>query len=232
MIILPSISSGFGMTLAEMVTEVESQLRNDNISDRIKSWLNQAMYELASNFEFPYLNSEATITSEVGIRNYLLASDLHWLKGIWCDGRTPSLLWPETNLSLAAHDPHFRSQTGTVYYYILEGRNISFWRVPANSETFTYTYQRRPAKMVIGDDKSALPPEWDYLLIQRAKCIGYEAERNPLLDGAKQEYLMNFKLLSKTVYHRPDFPVILKSYNNSPVALGRPQLPPNFPRIR
>jgi len=220
------------MTLAEMVDEVATRMRNDNVSIRIKGWLNQSMNDLAASYEFPALHAMANFNSAVGVQSYLLEDNLYWLKAMWVDGRTPPMIWPTTEADLASCDPYFRSQRGTVYYYYLNDRTLGLWRIPASVETFTYTYQKRPVKMVNDDDRSSLPPEWDQLVLLKTMIRAYEYDRNDLVNSAKADFSFFLKDRSKTVYHRSDFPVILKSYSQAPVGLGRPQLPPNYPRIR
>lgn len=222
-IILPPIVPAHGMTLQEMITQVSDEIRNVSINTKITRWLNMAIIELAGKYIFGTLHSYKSVVTSPSIPDVLLESDFYWLKTI----EIPSLqrkLWPEDEQRLSESYPKYRTQTGTVSKYYLNGISLGLFMVPTSALTITYSYQRRPIKLVALDTYCDLPPDWHTLVTQKATTLGYSYEGNIEAKIASQRseavLLTN---LARALYRRPDESLVAGSGNSG--TGGKPAYP-------
>ena len=87
-------------------------------------------------------------------------------------------LWPEDESRLSESFPDYRTRTGTVTHYYVNGRYMGLYQVPSGIEQVTFAYQRRPFKLSVSTDICELPGEWHGLIVQRAISKGYSSEGN------------------------------------------------------
>lgn len=227
MIILPSISSTYGMTLEEMLSDVSDAVRNNTINDRITSWINQEIISLAGYYLFPNLHSESTLTTSNGQKSYSLPSDFHFLEVI-VNPETTRPLVPITNQGLAYKDPLYSSITGTVTHYTLNGLSMDLYRIPTSTIILPYHYQRRPLKLVSTTDVCDLPPEWHPLIVLAAtkKAIRREERGTEEYTQIVNEYEILKKRLEVGLKRRPDVITILQDPLSSGSRLPRPVFDP------
>lgn len=227
MIILPSISSTYGMTLGEMILDVSDAIRNTTINDRITSWINQEIISLAGYYLYPNLHSEAVLTTAGNQRSYSLPSDFHFLE-VMVNPETSRPLNPITNQGLAYRDPLYSTRVGTVTHYALNGLSIDFYMIPASTILLPFHYQRRPLKLVSTTDVCDLPPEWHPLLILAATKKGIRREERGTDEYTQivNEYELLKKRLEVGLKRRPDVITILQDPLMSGNRLPRPMLDP------
>lgn len=212
MIILPSYDSSYGMTLQEMIDDVADNIRNSKISTRITSWINQEIMNLASVFVFPHLHSTSAIYTEVGVRNYVLEEDFHYLKII----NNPTLMLPLNPIGeakLANEDPLYKTTQGPVTDYTLNFRSIDLYKVPSEVVPLEYSYQRRPLKLINSSDVSDLPPEWHPLFVLGATKRGIRREERGTdeFQSVVAEYDSMKRELSATLKRRLDVVTVLEN---------------------
>lgn len=229
-IIGPQIDSTYGLTLQEMIDTVAGQIRNSTISTEITGWLNEEIISIGSRFRFNELITADTLTTIIGQRNYLLPANFRYLITIY-NPTIRKTMEPVGEQELSFINPYYRTQPGQVTNYILQGRSITFYRVPQSVITIPFTYQRRPMKLVGLSDVSDLPPEWMELVMKKAEIRGCaHEERNDQRVQATAEYAMLLKELKKTIYNRPD---LFNGFTNYPGRSSRPWPildPGHFPR--
>lgn len=218
----------FGYSHQEMIDTVASEVANADISSNITTWLNLIITELASQYVFGTLNTYDSSFTVVGNPDIVLADDFYWLKTIGIPTQQRKL-YPEDEQRIAEGYPQYRTLRGTVSHYYLNGNILGLWQVPSSVFIISYSYQRRPIKLVGPNDYSDLPYEWHPLIIQKAITKAYSQEGNDT--GFANSLQMEARLsrgIKISTYRRPDDLFVL----NGPSArsrVPRPKLPGNFP---
>lgn len=227
-IVIPHPVPNYGFTHQEMNNIVANELRNVNISADITNWLNMVIIDLASKYVFGTLHQYGSTITEVGIPDIFLEDDFYWLKTIAIPAQQRKL-YPEDEQRISEGYPEYRTTQGTITHYYLNANKLGLWQVPSGNFEVTYSYQRRPLKLVQPDDISDLPPEWHTLIMQKAMTKGYSQEAND--SGFAKSLQLEarlFKELQISAYRRPDETFVFSGRN----AIGRParpRLPSNYP---
>jgi hypothetical protein len=227
-VVVPSIVPNYGFTHQEMIDIVAGELGNISIATKITNWLNMAIIDLASKYEFGPLHSYDSKITSAGIPDLALASDMYWLKTIAIPAQNRKL-YPEDEQRISEGYPQYRTLQGSVICYYLNGTTIGLWQVPDSGITIDYSYQRRPIKLINLTDICDLPPEWHTLVIQKAITKGYSQEGNS--EGfsiSMQLETRLFRELKLSAYRRPDQTFVF----GGPDVRGRiprPKLPSNYP---
>lgn len=217
------------MTGQEMINEVENQLRNDNIESLIQGWLTDAVDALASRYLFRTLisrNSKTTTATQPDIT----LDDNFYLPLLFLIPNEDRKLEPVSEAELATCYPKYRTTTGTIQDYYLNGKTLSLFYVPASTGTIiTYAFIKQPAKPKDGlaTEYIDLPREWHQIICLRAirKGAKYMGDID-ILSMATGEEKDLLRELKPTLYQRPDIRHVLKSFNNLSGRPGRPILNP------
>jgi len=227
-IIIPAGAGGFGFTLQEMIDQVADELRNITISTKITRWLNMSVTDISSAYTFGPLHKYASKGTVPSIPDIQLELDIHWLKTVEIPIQNRKI-YPIDESRLSESDPNYRTLTGQVNRYYLNGVLMGLWHVPSSIFPITYSYQRRPVKLIDLTDISDLPPEWHSLIIQKAITKGYSRDGNN--DGvlrSKGEEKELLKKLGANAYRRLDETVVQGTSGTSSKP-GRPRVPRNIP---
>lgn len=221
-------SDARGYTLKQMQDHVATIIRNTGIATTITGWLNLALINICSKFMFGHLHAYDTRTTENGNPDITLPADYHWLKLIQIPAQN-KILFPKDEVWCQAQSPTYRTQKGSIDHYYLNGRRLSLFQVPSGIVTISFSFQRRPVKMVSSTDVCDLPEEWHEYVMQKAITIGYEAEGNT--EGVARSMAAERtikKEIGATAYNRPDYPVVMGEmarFGNKP---GYPLLPRSY----
>ena len=231
-VIIPAGAGGYGLTHQEMIDQVSDEIRNVTISAKITRWLNMVTVDLATEFVFQCLHKYASKTTAEGIPDIVLEADYLWLKTIEIPVNNVKL-WPEDEQRLAEVYPSYRTTKGSISHYYFSGTNmIGLWQVPSSSVSVTYSYQKRPIRLVGSEDVSELPPEWHNLIVQKAITKGYAYEKNIEQMTKSQELeIQLIKKLGRLVYRRLDATTVMGQPGRGSKP-PRVRFPSNYPKVR
>lgn len=221
------------MTHQEMEDFVSDELRNKRIAARILGWLNRGQDWITARIMFGQLNDYFSEPTSAGNPDITLPTTFHWLKTIQIPVENTKL-YPINEAQLAEANPKYRTMTGTVQRYYLNGIILGLWYVPAGIKVVTGSFQKRAAKLL--SDYSVvceLPEEWHEVVCLDAIVRGYSYENDP---SGKQSAILDrdkrFKELAKNAYKRPDDPIVMGEYTTNTGRPPRPRLPNNYPQPR
>lgn len=228
------------MLLQEMIDQVSDEIRNVSIQAKIIRWLNMSLTDLASNYVFGNLHRHSSRDTLIGAVDIVLGeiiegeNDFHWLKTIEipADNRK---LYPRSEQILSEIYPDYRVRQGTITHYYLNGNIAGLFYVPAEVKTITYSYQRRPVKLVEPQKGCDLPVEWHPLVIQKAVTMGFRYEGNT--EGREASERAEVRLLrglASNVYKRPDETLVAGGEASVSTKPGRVKLGSNplYPGVR
>jgi hypothetical protein len=198
----------YSMNIGEMIEEVRDQIRDTKKDTQILRWLNMTSLQLASRFQIPGFSSIGNFPTVVSTQIYSLAVDFHWLKRAWIPSATGGIrtLYPVDEKLLISMAPDWNTITGTVTNYLLDGLNLSLWKIPASIQTIYYSYIRRPKVLLISNltDVSDFPADFHPIIVQGALVRGFKMEKNEQFSSAFAEYKDMLNEIKKTIYVRPD----------------------------
>src|SRR3990172_9317590 len=138
--------SDFGFNHQEMIDQVSDEVRNVSIAAKITRWLNMGIIDIAHSYVFGTLHKYATKATASGNPDIILEDDLHWLKTVEIPA-TQRKIWPEDEQRLSESYPDYRTRTGTITRYYLNGTVMGLYQVPSGIFTVTYSYQKRLIKL-------------------------------------------------------------------------------------
>lgn len=222
-IVLPPVSNSYGLTLEEIIDQVADALRNSSIQSKIIRWLNMGLLDISARYVFGTLHANATKLTDPGVPDALLESDFHWLKTIAIPSQNVKL-YPVDEQRVSEAHPDYRTRTGNVSRYYLNGNYLGLYLVPSDAWTLEYSYQRRPNKLSESDLTvyPDLPPEWHALLAQKAVTFGSfsEGDKEGHAESLRAENIL-MRGLGTVVYRRGDAMTVL----SGPTSAGRPARP-------
>lgn len=212
-----------------MVDQVTDELRNTKIESKILRWLNLATIRVASQYVFGHLHKYYTKSITGNNPDVVLDSDFLWLKSAILEADNKTLV-PRDESELKFRYPKYRTQTGTVDNYYLNGKILSTFMVSPINKTLSGAYQRRPVKITLSVDCD-LPDEWHELICIRAIKMGYRYDRKDIPVSLIEEERMCLRSVEPGIQKRPD-ELLIMGINATPVGKpGRPRFPSNYPKI-
>lgn len=222
------------MTHQEMVDQVSDELRNVSITSKITRWLNMSIVDLGTKYIFGHLNVYYNAPTVSSNPDWVLPTDFLWLKTIQIPS-TVTKIYPKDEQILAEENPDYRTLTGEITHYYINGTTLSFFRVPSGIVQVYTSYQKRPVKLVSMADVCDLPEEWHLLVIQKAITIGFRYEGNTEgKDSSEKAEARLLRGLGSNVYRRPDETLVTGSDPTSYQKPDRPRLGanPQYPGVR
>jgi hypothetical protein len=220
------------MTGNGMLSTVSSELRVGNKRDtQILDWLETAVTSLGDMYEFSSLNRYAAKPTTGGVPDIQLADDFHWAKSFRIPVRR-IVLTPIDELALSHDAPDYRTRTGTINWYYLNGKTLGLYLVPTGIDTIEYQYQKYPDPIVATDvEYTDIPAEWHNYLAQVALTAGYALDRNITAQQSSQAAEKSIlRTLGASKYRRPDVNNVFSGPDDLRSSrLARPRIPRNIP---
>lgn len=212
---------------------VSDELRNKRIAAKILGWLNRGQDWITGRLIFGQLNDYFSLPTVATNPDITLPATFHWLKTIQIPAEDRKL-YPINEAELAETNPKYRTLTGTIDRYYLNGIKLGLWYVPASIKTITGSFQKRAARLISDYSVSCeLPEEWHEVVCLDAIVRGYSYEGNPAgKASATIDRDKRFKELARNLHKRPDDPVIMGENSNLSARPPRPRLPSNYPQPR
>ena len=158
-----------------------------------RDFLNETYFEMLHRLKVNRLIKSATITTSNGTSAYSLAADAE-INGLLAD----SVLENSGQVHLREVDYTYplaqgTTATGKPEVFYRQGNQLKLYPIPDAAYTLQYSYLAKPVKLSVNADTTALPVEWESVLVlgtqaRLEKFLGEPADESYLLyrDGLVQ----------------------------------------------
>lgn len=137
------------------LVRVSTLVEADDLTDsKVNNLMNQAVRDVSSRFDWPFLATSDTIAVTNATDTYALPTDADRLEAVLIAGSTAPLI--EVSPGTAFAQDGAVPSSGTPSWYFLWGGNLVLRPQPDGDSTLTVYYYRKPATL----DNDIDEPEW------------------------------------------------------------------------
>jgi hypothetical protein len=179
-----------------------------NLTDAILTRIvNRALQRISSEFDWPWLYAEETITTVAGTLDYNLPT--RWTKTAWLSEETVGDLQPASHLQSRRWVEQATRITGRPLYYVHEGvSQIRLFPAPDAVYSIGHGYYTSEAVLSVGSDTPALPDPFDDLLVWKAlEFAAMRRGEGTLANQARDMYKDQLKVVKDNVRGTKQFGV-------------------------
>jgi len=164
------------MNYGTLQTRVSDYLDRDDLTTKIRGWINDTRKDIAIKYDFDYLYVESTTTTTAGCANYAYPADYLGHEVIWVNYKKLARLrareadeLTQSDITATAAKLYLTTEQGVIGgtnqgspdYYIERGMEFQLYPTPDDAYTLTLKYFAQPSSWT--ESTTADDAEEDYI---------------------------------------------------------------------